>query len=157
MPYKVDDLYVSSPKIENLFYTPSNWGYSSTNTASPGTSLWSFTYNAPVDGYIIASTNAHWQNSNNGAWLYSWISIDGKNHNDSSLYDITDANNTENNSGNYHEYRHNDQAWQDYNFSTFAYVSQGSRTISLHVRSASGTVYINGAAIRLLFIPKNYM
>lgn len=157
MPHKVDELYVSSPKIQNLFYTPNSWGYGSTNTGSPGTSLWSFTYNAPADGYIIVSTNAHWQHTTNGAWFYSWISIDGKMHRDSSLYDTTTANNTGNNSGNFHEYRHNDQSWHDYNFSTCAYVSQGSRTIGLHVRTNSGTVSVNGAAIRLLFIPKNYM
>ena len=160
MPYKVDHLhadsvYTSSTYIRNVFYAPANWGYSTTSTG--GTTLWSFTFNAPVDGYIITALNGHWQNSTNGSWFYGAVTVDGKEYSDSSLFDAFTGGDSDVNGGNFHEYRDNGATWQDVNHTACYYVSSGNRTIGFYAKVSAGTLNVNGAAISLLFIPKNYM
>lgn len=150
------DLYVSSPKIENYFYGTSNWGYSLGTGTTLG-NLWSFTYNAPVDGYLIISIHAHWNYSQPGSAFYSWISIDNKDPRDSSLHDSSQQGYNIN-MAKFHDYKDSGSAWNDYNYQTCAYVSAGNHTISLRVsKNTSYTAYINGSGLNLLFIPKNYM
>ena len=150
------DLFVSSPKIENLFYAPPNWGYS--NTSDGEANMWSFTYNAPVDGYLILNLNAHYAYNYGNQAFYAWISVDNKNNANSTLYDNTTVGGASSDGGHFHEYSDTDVAWKDLNHNTTAYVSAGDHTISLRIRKTiNQTLDINGGAIKLLFIPKNYM
>ena len=149
------NIYTSSTYIRNVFYAPDNWSYNTTSTG--GTTLWSFTFNAPVDGYIITALNGHWKNSTNGAWFYGAVTVDGKEYSDSSLFDAFTGGDSDINGGNFHEYRDADASWQDVNHTACYYVSSGNRTIGLYAKVSAGTLNVNGAAISLLFIPKNYM
>jgi hypothetical protein len=151
----IGNIYTSSTYIRNVFYAPANWGYSSTSTT--GETLWSFTFNAPVNGYIITALNGHWQNSTNGSWFFGAVTVDDKEYSDSSLFDAFTGGGSDVNGGNFHEYRNSGTTWQDLNHTACYYVSSGNRTIGLYVRVSGGTLNVNGAAISLLFIPKNYM
>ena len=150
------DLYVSSPKIQNYFYGTSSWGY----TLGTGTTLgnlWSFTYNAPADGYLIVSIHAHWNYSQASTAFYSWISIDDKDPRDSSLHDSSQQGYNLN-MGKFHDYKDTGSSWNDFNHQTCAYVSAGNHTISLRLsKNTNYTAYVNGSGVNLLFIPKNYM
>lgn len=151
------DLYVSSPKIQNLFYAPANWGY--TDSSNYETNMWSFTYNAPADGYLILNVNAHYNYPYANQSFYAWISVDNKTNDDSALYDSTTVGASGGDGGHFQEYNDTDVSWKDMNHSTSAYVSAGDHTISLRFQKFTNTysLSINGGAIKLLFIPKNYM
>ena len=151
------ELYISSPKIENLFYAPANWGYTVTSTNE--TNLWSFTYNAPADGYLILNLNAHYNYPYANQSFYAWISVDNKTNDGSGLYDNRTVGSAGGDGGHFHEYNDTGIAWKDINHSTSAYVSAGNHTISLRFQKFNNTysLSINGGAIKLLFIPKNYM
>jgi len=150
------DLYVSSPKIENYFYGTSTWSYSLGAGTTLG-NLWSFTYNAPADGYIIVNIQAHYNYSQTNAAFYAWISIDDKHPRDSSLYDSSQQGHNDN-MGKFHDYKDPDTSWNDFNHQTCAYVSAGNHTISLRIsKNTNYYAYVNGSGVNLLFIPKNYM
>ena len=151
------DLFVSSPKIENLFYAPLNWSYA--DNTNYETNLWSFTYTAPVDGYLILNVNAHYNYPYANQSFYAWIAVDNKTNNDSALYDSTTVGGSSSDGGHFHEYNDTDISWKDMNHSASAYVSAGDHTISLRFQKFTNTysLSINGAGIKLLFIPKNYM
>ena len=136
----------------NLYFNPEAWSYNTTSTSD--TTLWSFTYNFPYDGYVILNTNGHWRNTSYGQWLYAKLGVDHTDPADhSGFYDSYTGGAHNNHSGDFHEYEENTGYWCDFNWGGTLKVSAGNRTICLRVRIQGGHVYINGTAINMFYIP----
>jgi hypothetical protein len=140
----------------NLFYAPTAWGYSTTTVAAH-VNLWTFDVVIPQEGYLIASVNGHWNHSTAGHYVYVSIGVDGDDPADTSgFYDNYTVGGAGTQGGNFHSYKDSSVSWQDVNWSGTFKVAAGTRTISLRMFSQSGTAYVNGAAIKLMYIPKYY-
>ena len=140
----------------NLFYAPSAWGYSTTTVAAH-VNLWTFDVVIPQEGYLIASVNGHWNHSTAGHYVYVSIGVDSDDPADTSgFYDNYTVGGAGTQGGNFHSYKDSSTSWQDLNWSGTFKVAAGTRTISLRMFSQSGTAYVNGAAIKLMYIPKYY-
>jgi hypothetical protein len=136
----------------NLFFHPPEWGYNTTSTSD--TTLWSFTYNFPYDGYVILNTNGHWRNTSYGTWFYGKLGIDNADPADtSSFYDSYTGGAHQSHGGDFHEYEENANYWGDFNWGGTLKVSAGNRAIGLRVRISGGHLYINGTAINMFYIP----
>jgi hypothetical protein len=136
----------------NLFFHPSAWGYNTTSTSD--TTLWSFTYNFPYDGYVILNTNGHWRNTSYGQWFYGKLGIDHADPADTSgFYDSYTGGAQSSHGGDFHEYEENASYWCDFNWGGTLKVSAGNRTICLRVRIQGGHLYVNGTAINMFYIP----
>jgi hypothetical protein len=136
----------------NLFFHPPEWGYNTTSTSD--TTLWSFTYNFPYDGYVILNTNGHWRNTSYGTWFYGKLGIDHADPADTSgFYDSYTGGAQSSHGGDFHEYEENANYWGDFNWGGTLKVSAGNRVIGLRVRISGGHLYINGTAINMFYIP----
>ena len=139
----------------NLFYAPSAWSYSTTSTSE--TNLWTFTVSIPQDGYLIVSSNGHWSNNTANQWVYAKIGVDSADPADTSgFYDSFTGGGASTNGGDFHGYKDSSVSWQDFNWSGTLKVSAGTRTICMRVKVSGGTFSLNGAAVNMLYIPKNY-
>ena len=139
----------------NLFYAPTNWSYSTTSTSE--TNLWTFDVSIPQDGYLIMSSNGHWTNSIANQWVYAKIGVDSADPADTSgFYDSFTGGGASTNGGDFHGYKDSSVSWQDFNWSGTLKVSAGTRTICMRVKVSGGTFSLNGAAVNMLYIPKNY-
>jgi len=140
----------------NLFYAPAAWGYSTTSTTD--TNLWTFDVTIPQEGYLILNTNGHWNHSVAGYYIYAKIGVDSNDPSDTSgFYDSHTIGGASTNGGDFHSYKDSSVSWQDFNWSGILKVAAGTRTICMRVKTPQGgTVYINGAAVSMLYIPKNY-
>jgi hypothetical protein len=139
----------------NLFYAPANWSYSTTSTSE--TNLWTFDVSIPQDGYLIVSSNGHWSNDTANQWVYAKIGVDSADPADTSgFYDSFTGGGASTNGGDYHGYKDSSVSWQDFNWSGTLKVSAGTRTICMRVKVSAGTFSLNGAAVNMLYIPKNY-
>ena len=139
----------------NLFYAPSAWSYSTTSTSE--TNLWTFTVSIPQDGYLIVSSNGHWSNDTANKWVYAKIGVDSADPADTSgFYDSFTGGGASTNGGDFHGYKDSSVSWQDFNWSGTLKVSAGTRTICMRVKVSGGTFSLNGAAVNMLYIPKNY-
>ena len=139
----------------NLFYAPDNWSYSTTSTSE--TNLWTFTVSIPQDGYLIVSSNGHWSNDTANKWVYAKIGVDSADPADTSgFYDSFTGGGASTNGGDFHGYKDSSVSWQDFNWSGTLKVSAGTRTICMRVKVSGGTFSLNGAAVNMLYIPKNY-
>ena len=136
----------------NLFFHPSQWGYNTTSTSD--TTLWSFTYNFPYDGYVILNTNGHWRNTSANTWFYGKLGIDHADPADTSgFYDSYTGGAQSSHGGDFHEYEENAGLWCDFNWGGTLKVSAGNRLICLRVRISGGHLYVNGTAINMFYIP----
>ena len=136
----------------NLFFHPPAWGYNTTSTSD--TTLWSFTYNFPYDGYVILNTNGHWRNTSHGQWFYGKLGIDNADPADTpGFYDSYTGGAQSSHGGDFHEYEENASYWCDFNWGGTLKVSAGNRTICLRVRIQGGHLYVNGTAINMFYIP----
>ena len=139
----------------NLFYAPAAWGYSTTSTTD--TNLWTFTVAIPQEGYLIVNTNGHWNHSVAGYYMYAKIGVDSNDPTDTSgFYDSHTIGSAGTHGGDFHSYKDSSVAWQDFNWSGVLKVAAGTRTICMRAMTQGGTTYINGAAVSMLYIPKNY-
>ena len=139
----------------NLFYAPDNWSYSTASTSE--TNLWTFTVSIPQDGYLIVSSNGHWSNDTANKWVYAKIGVDSADPADTSgFYDSFTGGGASTNGGDFHGYKDSSVSWQDFNWSGTLKVSAGTRTICMRVKVSGGTFSLNGAAVNMLYIPKNY-
>ena len=137
---------------KNIFFHPHAWGYSTTSTSD--TTLWSFTYNFPYDGYVILNTNGHWRNTSVHTWFYGKLGIDHQDPADtSSFYDSYTGGAQSSHGGDFHEYEENASYWCDFNWGGTLKVSAGNRVICLRVRISGGHLYVNGTAINMFYIP----
>jgi hypothetical protein len=119
--------------------------------------LWTFDVVIPQEGYLIASVNGHWNHSTAGHYVYVSIGVDSDDPADTSgFYDNYTVGGAGTQGGNFHSYKDSSVSWQDVNWSGTFKVAAGTRTISLRMFSQSGTAYVNGAAIKLMYIPKYY-
>ena len=136
----------------NHFFHPSAWSYNTTSTSD--TTLWSFTYNFPYDGYVILNTNGHWRNTSVHTWFYGKLGIDNADPADTSgFYDSYTGGAQSSHGGDFHEYEENASYWCDFNWGGTLKVSAGNRAIGLRVRISGGHLYINGTAINMFYIP----
>jgi hypothetical protein len=139
----------------NLFYAPTNWSYSTTSTSE--TNLWTFDVSIPQDGYLIVSSNGHWSNDTANKWVYAKIGVDSADPADTSgFYDSFTGGGASTNGGDFHGYKDSSVSWQDFNWSGTLKVSAGTRTICMRVKVSGGTLSLNGTAVNMLYIPKNY-
>jgi hypothetical protein len=139
----------------NLFYAPSAWSYSSSSTTD--TNLWTFSVSIPQEGYLIVNANGHWSNNTANTWFYGKIGVDSADPADTSgFYDNYTVGGSASHGGDFHAYKDSSVSWQDFNWSGTFKVAAGTRTICMRVRVSGGTLSLNGTAVNMLYIPKNY-
>jgi hypothetical protein len=111
----------------------------------------------PQEGYLIASVNGHWNHSVANSYIYVSIGVDNNDPADTSgFYDNYTAGGATNHGGNFHSYKDSSTSWQDINWSGTFKVAAGTRTICMRVFNQTGTASVNGSAINMVYIPKNY-
>jgi hypothetical protein len=139
----------------NLFYAPSAWSYSTSSTTD--VNLWTFTVSIPQEGYLIASVNGHWNHTIANSAIYASIGVDSNDPADTGgFYDNYTMGGASTHGGNFHGYKDSSTSWQDMNWSGTFKVAAGTRTICMRLRTFAGTASVNGAAINMVYIPKNY-
>lgn len=148
----IGNLKTSGTNASAVFFAPPNWGYSST-TLNQWVQLWSFTFNAPVNGIAVISVTGHWSHSVTNNSAYMGILVNNSHVNVSSLYDSFTVGAASIQGGYSHHYWANVSSWVHFSHACCVKLNAGNNTIGLGSYHFAGTVNLNGAAISMKFMP----
>ncbi len=147
--------YSVTNKKTTYYGTPS-WSFSTTGGTTGFIPIYSFTYTASTNGMAIITSTGHVQHSINGSWIYVGIMIDGAFVNaNSGLFDSFALNAATVQGGSFLIFYTTSILWMGYSHTVCVNLSAGNHTIGIGIFQQGGTMWLNGSAINIGFIPRN--